>query len=288
MSLLITAAHYTATGLREHNEDFSGMITPHEPRLSTQGIIAVVADGVSGSGGGREAAETSVRSLLKDYYTTPDTWPVTQALDHTIQTINRCMQQQGSQGSARNTMATTLTSLVVRGNRYYFAHVGDTRLYLLRQSTLKRLTTDHVRNSAELRHVLTRAIGLDPHVAIDHGVGDLQQDDIFLIASDGVWGALPESDIEWHLSTLSGDPADPGYTAKLLVDAALANGATDNATALVLRVLKLPVASVGDAGSSLELTTSRPFKQRDPLALWKIIGGVSLVVNLLLLCLLLL
>lgn len=247
MPLLLTAAHHTATGLREHNEDFVGMVTPAEPEISTKGMIAAVADGVSGSAGGREAAEYSVRGLLTDYYATPDTWPVTQALDRVVKAINSWVQQQGSLRSGQGGMATTLTALVVRGQHYYFAHVGDSRLYLLRGETLKRLTTDHVWDRPEMRHVLTRAIGLDSQLAIDHGMGELRQGDIFLLASDGVWGALPESDIEWHLSTLAEDPAKPEYTAQLLVDAALANGSKDNATALVLRVQQLPEENLRDA-----------------------------------------
>ncbi len=98
-----------------------------------------------------------------------------------------------------------------------------------------------------MRHVLTRAIGLDSQVAIDHGMGELQQGDIFLLASDGVWGALTESDIEWHLSTLAEDPPNPDLTAKLLVDAALANGSKDNATTAVVRVLQLPEENLRDA-----------------------------------------
>lgn len=247
MPLLLTAAHHSATGLRDHNEDFAGLVTPPEPELSSKGMIAAVADGVSGSAGGREAAEYSVRGLMTDYYATPDTWPVTQALDRVIKAINTWVQKQGSVRAEQGGMATTLTALVVRGNWYYFAHVGDSRLYLLRNGTLKRLTTDHVWDRAEMRHVLTRAIGLDSQLAIDHGMGELQQGDLFLLASDGVWGALTESDLEWHLSTLSDEPSRPDATAKLLVDAALANGSKDNATALVLRIAQLPEENLRDA-----------------------------------------
>ncbi len=247
MPLLLTAAHHSATGLREHNEDFVGMVTPAEPEISTKGMIAAVADGVSGSAGGREAAEYCVRGLLTDYYATPDTWPVTQALDRVIKAINSWVQQQGSLRAEAGGMATTLTALVVRGTHYYFAHVGDSRLYLLRQGQLRRLTTDHVWDRPEMRHVLTRAIGLDSRIAIDHGMGELREGDIFLLASDGVWGALAADDLQWHLSTLDEDPDHPDATAKLLVDAALANGSTDNASALVVRIQQLPEENLRDA-----------------------------------------
>ncbi len=247
MPLVLTAAHYSQTGLRERNEDFVGMVTPAEPEISTKGMIAAVADGVSGSAGGREAAEYTVRGLLTDYYATPDTWTVTQALDRVLKAINSWVQKQGSTRSEMGGMATTLTALVLRGNFYYFSHVGDTRLYLLRQGTLKRLSTDHVWDRPEMRHVLTRAIGLDSQLAIDHGMGELQAGDIFLLASDGVWGALAEYDLSWHLATLDEKPDQPEATAKLLVDAALAAGSKDNASAIVVRVAQLPEENLRDA-----------------------------------------
>ncbi len=247
MPLIFTAAHHSQTGLRDQNEDFVGIVTPSEPEISTKGIIAAVADGVSGSAGGREAAEYTVRGLLTDYYATPDTWPVTQSLDRVIKAINSWVQKQGSVRAEAGGMATTLTALVVRGSFYFFAHVGDTRLYLLRNGTLKRLSTDHVWDRPEMRHVLTRAIGLDSQLAIDHGMGELQAGDIFLLASDGVWGALPEYDLSWHLSTLAEQPDTPDATARLLVDAALAAGSKDNASAIVVHIAQLPEENLRDA-----------------------------------------
>jgi serine/threonine protein phosphatase PrpC len=128
--------------------------------------------------------------------------------------------------------------------------------------------------------VLTRAIGLDAQVTVELGAAELQQDDVFLLASDGVWAALIDSDIEWHLSTLSDRAPDPDYTAKLLVNAALANGSQDNLTAAVVRVLRLPDAS-STVTSSATTPTTLASVQRDPLLKWKIIGAASLAVNLL-------
>src|SRR5680860_35077 len=140
MPLTIAASHATSAGKRERNEDFLGMVTPNEPELSTKGMLAAIADGVSGNEGGREASEYAVRGLLADYYATPDTWPVTQALERVIKATNGWVQQQGSIRKELAGMATTLTSIVLRGRFYYFAHVGDTRLYLLRGGVLSRLT----------------------------------------------------------------------------------------------------------------------------------------------------
>jgi hypothetical protein len=146
-------------------------------------------------------------------------------------------------------MATTLTAVILRGGFYYFAHVGDTRLYLLRGGMLTRLTTDHVWDRPEMQHVLTRAIGLDSRLAIDHGMGELRERDVFLLASDGVWAALTEYDICSHLSDLATGHVDADSVATALVDAALAAGSADNSSALVLMVSALPEEKLRDAVS---------------------------------------
>jgi serine/threonine protein phosphatase PrpC len=250
MSLAISAGHASLAGQREHNEDFVGMVTPNEPELSSKGLIAAIADGVSGNAGGREASEYTVRGLLSDYYATPDTWPVTQALDRVLKATNSWVQQQSSVRPELAGMATTLTTVVLRGRYYYFSHAGDSRLYLLRHGALALLTTDHVWDRPEMRHVLTRAIGLDSHLAIDHGMGELQEGDVFLLATDGVWSALTTFDLSSMLSELALGNLNAADTACKLVNAALAAGSHDNASVLALRVDTLPESNLRDALSA--------------------------------------
>jgi serine/threonine protein phosphatase PrpC len=247
MPLSISIGHATRAGQRECNEDFVGMVTPNEPELSTKGLIAAIADGVSGNDGGREASEYTVRGLLTDYYATPDTWPVTQSLDKVIKAINGWVQKQGSVRKELAGMATTLTAVVLRGNCYYFSHVGDTRLYLLRNGVLTRLTTDHVWDRPEMQHVLTRAVGLDTRIAVDHGMGELREHDVMLLACDGVWSCMTEYDMAAVLSEVAAGRTDSAACADALVDAALAAGSTDNCSALVLRVDALPEENLRDA-----------------------------------------
>lgn len=228
------------------------MVTPAEPDLSIKGLIAAVADGVSGNEGGREAAEYTVRGLLSDYYATPDTWSVTQSLERVLQAINGWVQQQGSIRRELAGMASTLTCLVLRGHFYYFAHVGDTRLYLWRGGVLTRLTTDHVWDRPEMQHVLTRAIGLDTRLAIDHGMGELRERDIFLLASDGVWASITEFELCSHLADHALGRIDGDKAAQALTRGALAAGSRDNVSAQVLRVDRLPAENLRDALSVAE------------------------------------
>ena len=162
--------HASLTGPRPRNEDFCGAVTPDGAELDTKGILAVVADGVGGHANGREASEYTVRGLLSDYYATPDTWAVNKALDTVLNALNRWLVSQASRTREAAGMATTLSAIVVRGRRFYTAHVGDSRIYRLRDGRFEQLTTDHLWEHPELKNVLSRAIGLDPgHEAADRG-----------------------------------------------------------------------------------------------------------------------
>ncbi len=243
MPLKLQFGYATATGPRERNEDFGGFVEPADPLLAaTKGHLAVVADGVSGGVHGREAAETAVRNLLADYYATPDTWETLRALGMVLAAINRWLTGQGASHREAGGMATTLTSLVLRGRRFHYAHVGDSRLYRLRGAVLEQLTTDHVWETPGMSHVLTRALGLDTHVLPDFGDGDLAPGDVFLIVCDGVWEPLGPGELHRLLIL----PDHGQHIAEALVDAAHQRGGQDNATALVVRV-----AELGDADAPL-------------------------------------
>lgn len=252
MPLSVLAAHATARGHRERNEDFVGMVTPNEPELSTKGVLGAVADGVSGNDGGSEASEYAVRGLLADYYATPDTWAVPLSLERVLKAINSWVLQQGSVRPELAGMATTLTCLALRGTYYYFAHVGDSRLYLLRDGKLTRLTTDHVWDRPEMQHVLTRAVGLDSQITLDQGSGLLRQGDVFLLASDGVWASMTQYDMEYQLQQVASGVDQPQQCADALLAAALAEGSNDNVSALVMQVATLPEQDLRDSVSTMQ------------------------------------
>ena len=178
MSLKIAVGQCSLSGPRERNEDYYGVVTPTNEQLGIKGALVAVADGVSGNAGGREAAEMTIRSVLSDYFATPDTWEVHAALDKVLMAANRWLLAQASAHRDLAGMATTLSLLVLRGKRYYLAHVGDTRIYLLRKGELTQLTTDHVWDRPDMRHVLKRAVGLDQHLAVDYADGEIQPGDV--------------------------------------------------------------------------------------------------------------
>ncbi|HEY6898131.1 MAG TPA: bifunctional protein-serine/threonine kinase/phosphatase [Rhodocyclaceae bacterium] len=243
MSTLKVAAGYSSqTGPRPRNEDFCGLVTPEGEELETKGVLAAVADGVGGGAAGREAAEYTVRGLLSDYYATPDTWGVAKSIDVVVASLNDWIIGQGAARREMAGMATTLCALVLRGNRWHLAHVGDSRLYRLRDGELICLTRDHVWDHPEMRHVLKRAVGLDRHLALDQDEGELLAGDVFMLCSDGVWSTLGDKAIAETLRR----QADPDTAAANLAMDAVRGGAQDNCTALVLRVDAVPEASLRD------------------------------------------
>jgi serine/threonine protein phosphatase PrpC len=243
MPLQVAIGHSTLTGPRERNEDFCGAVTPDGVDLENKGVLAAVADGIGGHRGGREAAEYTVRGLLSDYYATPDTWAVPRALDKVVTALNRWVIAQAARDSELSGMATTLTALVLRGGRYVFAHAGDSRLYLLRSGHLSRLTVDHLWDHPELKNVLARAVGLDAHLLLDFGDGELETGDRFVLLSDGVWGTLPDRRLA---EVLLAQP-DAQHAAAALTSLALAQDGQDNATAVVVDILALPPANRRDS-----------------------------------------
>jgi serine/threonine protein phosphatase PrpC len=238
MSFDIAIGLSSARGLREGNEDFAAVQRPG-PGDEAMGWIAALADGVSGpaaGGRGRMAAQTTVMSLVRDYHATPATWDTTAALDRLIGAQNTWLAQHNRRAADQQQGAalTTLSAVVLRGHRYTVAHVGDSRIYLLRGDSgdggCLLLTQDHALDQRDFAR-LTRAIGLDDVVRVDYAQGELRTGDRLLLCSDGVHGVLAPK----RLAALARE-GKAQAAADALVQAALAAGGQDNATALILQL----------------------------------------------------
>lgn len=244
--LTVALGHSSLPGRRPRNEDFVGATTPEGTELAAKGVLLVVADGVGGHANGREASEYSVRGLLADYYATPATWTVPKSVDTVLQAINRWLLAHARKAPETAGMATTLTAVVLRGSRYYVAHVGDSRAYLVRDGQLTPLTEDHTWPHPELHNVLRRAIGLDAHLIVDHGDGELEPGDRFLLVTDGVWGSLGDAGLAEVLARHPGAE----QAAAALAHEAERRGANDNCTALVADILSVPAGNLRDSLAS--------------------------------------
>ncbi len=238
MAFEIDIGFTSLTGKKEVNEDFAAAMLP-EPGQEAMGAIAAIADGVSMGGMGREAAQTTVTSLVRDYFGTPETWDTTVALDRIITAQNSWLAGVNRRRQPACGL-TTLTALVVRGQSYALAHVGDTRAYLVRAGAVTQLTHDHAVEHPDFSHKLLRAVGAEDRLVVDYSQGDLQVGDVFVLLSDGVHNVLPAQ----RLVLAPG--ADAQQLSEQLVQAALQQGSRDNATALVLRVRGVLDATLHD------------------------------------------
>ena len=233
---------------RENNEDhYSYWESDNDELFAQKGRLAIVADGMGGHEGGQEASRLAVDTVQQVYSATPG--PDLQALlMNAFYIAHRRIQEVALQHPHLNGMGTTCTAMVLQQNRLYYAHVGDSRLYRLRNGALSRLTHDHsyvgrlvetgVIRSEEAefhpqRHILTSALGagLDISLDIPPSPVPLQKDDILLLCSDGLWGVVNDRELQSELAEPSLDKA-----CHELVELAKQHGGPDNITAQLVRI----------------------------------------------------
>jgi PPM family protein phosphatase len=164
-------------------------------------------------------------------------WPFgrgTRERDCVLQAIrlaNQRVRQAAAQDTALAGMGTTIVALWIRGRRAHVAHVGDSRIYRYRKGGLVQLTRDHswASEEAAMRNVLTRAIGAEDSVEVDHRLLDIAGGDVFLLCSDGLTRPVPDETIVTTLRDFQkGDEA-----SARLIDVAKEKGAPDNVTVVL-------------------------------------------------------
>ncbi|KEX90649.1 protein kinase [Pseudomonas putida] len=239
MSLQLSFAQASAIGPRDENQDALRLVTPAPALAASKGYLFAIADGVSQCADGGLAARSTLQALALDYYATPETWGVAQALDRLLLAQNRWLQANG----AGQPLLTTVSALVLRGRRFTLAHVGDCRVYRWHAEQLQRVSEDHVWDQPGMQHVLKRALGLDQHLVLDFLDGELRIDESFVLLSDGVWAVLGDTAI----AAILRDQPDLDSAAQTLVNAAHLAGSQDNASALLVRVDALGESNIGDA-----------------------------------------
>jgi len=239
MSLQLSHAQASAIGPRAENQDALRLVTPAPTLAASKGLLFAIADGVSQCADGGLAARSTLQALALDYYATPETWAVAQALERLLLAQNRWLQANGG----GQPLLTTVSALVLRGRRFTLAHVGDCRVYRWHADQLQRISDDHVWDQPGMQHVLKRALGLDQHLVVDFLDGELRENESFLMLSDGVWATLGDTAI----AAILRDQPDLDSAVQTLVSAAHLAGSQDNASALLVRVEALGESSIGDA-----------------------------------------
>lgn len=237
---------YTATShvglVRDGNED-AGFAAPY---------LQLVADGVGGAAAGEVASATTAYVVSALAAAEPDVEP-----EVLLQAAVRESHRQLHEGVRRSPewagMATTLTAVIARDDRFHLVHVGDSRAYVLRAGELTRITSDHTLVQSLLddgslteeeaadfafRSVVLRSVNAEEPVAPDVREVDLRPGDRLLLCSDGLSDLVPDDVIA---SALRAEQREEATDA--LVDSALAAGGRDNVTCLVADVVDGPEIS---------------------------------------------
>lgn len=216
--------------------------------------LALVADGMGGYKAGDVAsgmAAAIVVEALKHHLNadTPTENNTAGALKYAVEKTNRSILKAAQANPQYHGMGTTLVMAVFHDNRLTFTHVGDSRLYRLRQGKLKALTQDHsilheqvaqglISNdeakTSHNRHLVTRALGIEEQVQCKLQERPAEPGDIYLLCSDGLNDMVDDTDIELALNTLQ---ANLPLAARQLVMMANDNGGHDNISVILIKVL---------------------------------------------------
>jgi protein phosphatase len=228
---------------RPHNEDACG----HWLESASSGVVAV-ADGVSGSAGGEVASSKAIEVLLRAYREIGPGVPVAKRLGRAVQQANIEVYELALAVPELRGMATTLTAAAIDRGRLAAVHVGDSRLYLLRDGLLRQLSRDHSFTAEQVRlglmteerarvdprrAVLTESLGRALIVAADRFTAPLQQGDALLLCSDGLCNVLEDE----ALAALLQQHGEAGAQAccRALIESANRLGTYDNLSAAVVR-----------------------------------------------------
>ncbi|MGQ9463139.1 MAG: Stp1/IreP family PP2C-type Ser/Thr phosphatase [Candidatus Fervidibacter sp.] len=239
---------------REHNEDSYLTVQferCHLDKVETLSILAV-ADGMGGHAAGEVASRLCLQVFVSNLLSSVNEWlnfgepNWSEAMKTAFVEANRQVFAEAQ--AMRNNMGTTLTAVVLCGNKAVFANVGDSRGYLLQSGKLKQITKDHslVQQLVDTgiltpeqarwhpkRNIITQAIGIDPSVQVDIFEVTLLPGDLVLLCSDGLVDMVEDSEIE---RVLMSEPT-VNTAAQTLVRLANEAGGEDNITVIVAKVV---------------------------------------------------
>ena len=162
--------------------------------------IGIVCDGVGSAQEGREAAKRVVTHLMTNFKNRPQTWSIEKSIQKFILSINAILYQESMVNYERPELVTTLTIVVIEGDRLYGANVGDSRVYLFREDKLTQLSTDQAMEESGYENVLTQAIGIEKDVSPYYFENQIQKDDKILLCSDGLYNIMSEDRLQTGIS----------------------------------------------------------------------------------------
>jgi serine/threonine protein phosphatase PrpC len=255
--LSVSVGQHSDKGRKEAQQDFHGIYLPREPQLSSKGIAIAIADGISSSAVSHIASEFSVTSFLEDYYCTSEAWSVKKSAQRVLAATNSWLHTQSQQSPHRydkdKGYVCTFSALVLKSTTAHIFHTGDTRVYRLRDTTWEQLTRDHRLWVSETENYLSRALGIHPNLEIDYQALAVEEGDIFVLSTDGVYEHV---NAQFIIDVIRAAGDDLDNATKSITTQAYGQGSSDNLTLQILRVDTLPYK---DANEVYQELTQLPF-----------------------------
>lgn len=232
--------------LRQNNEDYCGYYIPEDICMEDEfGSLFAIADGVGSSRAGEVASSEAVNVLLQEYYFGDYTWKCPDRFKEAYNFAALHIYDLAAAAGSCNKMMCTLTSLLVKGNKFYITHVGDSKAFLIRNGEFIQLTKDHslvgkllrmgliTKEQAHVhpsRHVLLRTLGERPILPADFYSGNLQPGDRFFLSTDGIFEHFTEDEIRDFIVNKKYINEGIGK----LIEIANARGGEDNMTVMLI------------------------------------------------------
>jgi len=194
--------------------------------------VAIVCDGVGSAIEGAQAAKRTTRHLMNNFKIRPKSWSIEKSIRSFIESINAILYQESQLNYERSELVTTLTIVVIQGNRLYGANVGDSRLYLYREHKLTQLSNDHTMDEKGYENVLTQAIGIAPEVEPYYFENIIEKDDKILLCSDGLYNVINDKELTQEIEL--------GNAHTLVKKASIRenDNLPDDTTAVLIEILK--------------------------------------------------
>jgi protein phosphatase len=252
--------------VREINEDSGRMVRPADPALlATKGTLVVVADGMGGHSAGEVASQMAADIVTRLYYEARA--KPGDALRQAVEEANRQIHAAAAADESKHGMGTTCTALALCQSTAYAAHVGDSRLYMLRDKQLYQLSEDHsaVNEMVKLglitkeqarthedKNVILRALGTNPEVEVSVlEPFRVREGDRYLLCSDGLHDLVLEDEI----ASLLSETEDIHSAGERLIAMAKERGGHDNITVGIIAIMPegTAAAEAGNMRATREL-----------------------------------
>lgn len=237
----VSTGHYSCKGRKPTQQDFHACALPKGERLKMKGLAFAMADGISSSDVSHIASETAVKSFLDDYLCTSEAWSVRTAAERVLLATNSWLYAQTRNGphryDANRGYVCTFSALIIKARTAHLFHVGDSRIYRLREGALEQLTHDHRLWVSETESYLSRALGVNSHLDIDYRAEPVHEGDVFILTTDGVHEHCQTRQI---IEAIAASDSELDTAARRLIDLALEQGSDDNLSIQIVRVDSLP------------------------------------------------